>query len=64
MIKSFWRFPTLFRMPRTGPDFFTGRTYRFNLRGALQQYVQDVGHGLRLDEIPAGFVRHWSAKMD
>jgi DEAD/DEAH box helicase domain-containing protein len=44
--------------------FFTGRTYRFNLRSAIQQYVQNVGDGVRLDEIPDGFVRHWMARMD
>jgi DEAD/DEAH box helicase domain-containing protein len=44
--------------------FFTGRTYRFNLRGAIQQYIQEVGDGLRLDEISAGFIRHWRAEMD
>lgn len=44
--------------------FFTGRTYRFNLRSAIQQYVQAGGDGLSLKEIPAGFIRHWSDRMD
>lgn len=44
--------------------FFTSRTYRFNLRSAIQQYVQADGDGLTLKEIPAGFIRYWSSRMD
>ncbi len=43
--------------------FFAGRTYRFNMRSALQQYVQEFGDGSRLDTIPAGFIRHWLSTM-
>ncbi len=44
--------------------FFAARTYRFNLRTALQQHVQEGGAGLTLAELPGAFVRHWSEKLD
>ena len=44
--------------------FFAARTYRFNLRSAIQQCVQEGGAGMKLAEFPKEFVRHWSQKMD
>ncbi len=44
--------------------FFAARTYRFNLRSAVQQFVQDHGAGLRLDAFPAVFVRYWTKRLD
>ncbi len=40
--------------------FFGARTYRFNLRAALQQFVADAGEGMTLDELPGAFVAYWS----
>jgi DEAD/DEAH box helicase domain-containing protein len=42
--------------------FFGARTYRFNFRSALQQYVQSEGKGLSLDQLPNGFIKFWSDK--
>jgi len=53
--------------------FFAGRTYRFNFRGSLQQFVQDYFRknpailktdNLKLDKLPGLFIRFWSEKMD
>ena len=44
--------------------FFRGRTYRFNLRSAIQQFVLEAGDGLSLDEMPISFARHWLERMD
>lgn len=44
--------------------FFGARTYRFNLRGALQQFILDGGEGLTLAELPDRFVDHWSRALD
>ncbi len=43
--------------------FFAARTYRFNLRSALQQFVQEEGEGLTLEALPAAFGRHWRARL-
>jgi len=44
--------------------FFAGRTYQFNLRGAIQKFVQDGGNGLALDKFSNEFIKYWSAHMD
>jgi len=44
--------------------FFAGRTYRFNFRGALQQYVLSETNGHSLATLPEGFIRYWSERMD
>lgn len=44
--------------------FFAARTYRFNLRSAIQQCVQNGASGLSLAELPEAFVRHWSGLLD
>ncbi|MFH1953313.1 MAG: DEAD/DEAH box helicase [Pseudomonadota bacterium] len=43
--------------------FFSGRTYRFNFRIALQRFVQDQGSGLSLSQLPPAFIRYWSEKL-
>ncbi|MEA3333398.1 MAG: DEAD/DEAH box helicase [Pseudomonadota bacterium] len=44
--------------------FFSGRTYRFNFRAALQQAILTCGDGLRLTEVADAFIKHWSAALD
>ena len=44
--------------------FFQGRTYRFNFRSALQQFVSAEGNGLAMSELPNGFERFWLNNMD
>jgi len=44
--------------------FFAARTYRFNLRSAIQQCVQNGASGLSLAELPEAFIRHWSERLD
>jgi DEAD/DEAH box helicase domain-containing protein len=39
--------------------FFTARTYKFNLRAALQQFILAEGDGLRLSELPDRFSKYW-----
>ncbi|ACV62293.1 DEAD/DEAH box helicase domain protein [Desulfofarcimen acetoxidans DSM 771] len=43
--------------------FFSARTYRFNLRTALQCFVQDGGSGLALDDFTGGFAAYWQNRM-
>ena len=44
--------------------FFASRTYRFNFRTALQQFVQAEGDGLSLGDLPGAFITYWSDRMD
>ncbi|MDM8549544.1 DEAD/DEAH box helicase [Desulfobacterales bacterium HSG2] len=44
--------------------FFAARTYPFNFRSALQQFVQAEGENLTLAELPPAFLRYWSERMD
>ena len=39
--------------------FFAARTYRFNLRTALQQVVDRHGEGQHLDQLAQTFIDHW-----
>ncbi|MBI4917346.1 MAG: DEAD/DEAH box helicase [Acidobacteria bacterium] len=39
--------------------FFAARTFRFNLRAALQQFVLAEGDGLALADLPEKFSGHW-----
>ncbi|MFZ4441580.1 MAG: helicase-related protein, partial [Syntrophales bacterium] len=39
--------------------FFAARTYRFNLRGAIQKFLNVQATELSLPEIPADFIRYW-----
>ncbi len=43
--------------------FFAARTYRFNFRAALQQFIMSGGEGLRLSEMRDGFVEYWTRRM-
>lgn len=43
--------------------FFAARTYRFNFRTALQQFVDEKGAGLSLREMPGAFINFYSKKM-
>ncbi|HDM76787.1 MAG TPA: hypothetical protein ENG51_09995, partial [Deltaproteobacteria bacterium] len=43
---------------------FAGRTFRFNLRIALQKCVLDEGNGRTLEELPKTFVQYWSKRLD
>ncbi|MFW5740609.1 MAG: DEAD/DEAH box helicase, partial [Myxococcota bacterium] len=43
--------------------FFTARTYRFNLRAALQQFIVAEGDGLPLDEVPDRFCDDWHRRL-
>jgi len=40
--------------------FFGARTFRFNFRSALQQFVLAEGKGMTLEELPDAFIRYWS----
>ncbi|ABK43864.1 DEAD/DEAH box helicase domain protein [Magnetococcus marinus MC-1] len=44
--------------------FFAARTWKFNFRTALCQFIQHAGQGLTLKELPNAFIKHWSAQMD
>ena len=43
--------------------FFAARTWRFNFRTALCQFIAQAGDGLSLSELPKAFIEHWSARM-
>jgi len=43
--------------------FFGGRTYRFNLRAAIQQVVEVSEKTLSLDKLPAAFVEYWMNRL-
>ena len=44
--------------------FFGARTYRFNFRSALQQFVLKQGAGISLTELPKAFISHWAERME
>jgi len=43
--------------------FFAARTYRFNLRGAIQKFLLEQANELPLTEIPAAFIRFWRERL-
>lgn len=43
--------------------FFNARTWRFNLRSAMQKFVQDSGNGMPLGEFATEFVNYWWEHM-
>jgi DEAD/DEAH box helicase domain-containing protein len=43
--------------------FFSARTYRFNLRSALQQFLLAEGDGLALSDVPERFCDHWQKRF-
>lgn len=43
--------------------FFSARTYRFNLRGALQKYIDAEGAGKSIAKIADGFSRYWQQEI-
>ena len=43
--------------------FFSARTYRFNLRTAIQGFVQDGGNDLALGDFTRSFATYWQARM-
>ncbi|MBE0643508.1 MAG: DEAD/DEAH box helicase [Bacteroidetes bacterium] len=44
--------------------FFTARTWRFNFRTALLQFLQGSNEEHGLDQLPAAFIRHARARWD
>jgi DEAD/DEAH box helicase domain-containing protein len=44
--------------------FFAARTWRFNFRTALCQFIANAGDGLSLTDLPEAFIKHWSDRMD
>ncbi len=44
--------------------FFGARTYHFNFRCALQQFVMESGAGMSLEDIPEAFIQYWSARKN
>jgi DEAD/DEAH box helicase domain-containing protein len=44
--------------------FYGARTWRFNLRTAIQKFVAEKGDGMALSELPSGFIKYWSGKLD
>ena len=45
-------------------SFFNARTWKFGLRGAIEQYLLNGGDGQNLDDFCEGFIRYWHSKMD
>jgi len=43
--------------------FFEGRTYRFNLRAAIQQRVERLDRPTKLVDLPRAFVDYWLARF-
>lgn len=43
--------------------FFSARTYQFNFRSALQQFIEEKGDGLTLAQLPDDFIQHWSQEL-
>ena len=43
--------------------FFTARTWRFNLRAAIQKVVSSAEKEIRLSELPEQFMQYWSEKL-
>jgi len=43
--------------------FFAARTYRFNLRGAIQKFLNEQATELPLTAIPAAFIRFWRERL-
>jgi DEAD/DEAH box helicase domain-containing protein len=44
--------------------FFAARTYRFNLRAAMQQFVMNQNPDLSLEQVMDSFWKYWSDIMD
>ena len=44
--------------------FFNSRTWKFGLRGAIEQYVLNGGDGKSLEDFCLGFINYWHDKMD
>jgi DEAD/DEAH box helicase domain-containing protein len=44
--------------------FYAARTWRFNLRIAIQKYLVEKGDGLELSSLPGAFIEYWSGKLD
>jgi DEAD/DEAH box helicase domain-containing protein len=43
--------------------FFNSRTWRFSLRGAIQQFALDGGSGLSLEKFQNSFIEYWHSKL-
>ena len=43
--------------------FFAARTYRFNLRGAIQKFLNEQATELPLTAIPVAFIRFWRERL-
>lgn len=43
--------------------FFNSRTWKFGIRNAIQQYVNDRGNGLTLSEFSDDFIEFWHKKL-
>ncbi len=44
--------------------FFNSRTWKFGIRGAIQQYIQNGGNGQNLEDFCMGFIKYWHDNMD
>jgi DEAD/DEAH box helicase domain-containing protein len=44
--------------------FFSARTWRFNFRAAICQFIAQSNSDLTLASVPEEFIRHWSNEMD
>jgi len=44
-------------------SFFENRTYRFNVRTALQQFVEQAEDGVKLDDVSGGFIEYWKDRL-
>ena len=43
--------------------FFKARTFRFNLRAAIQKVLQDAGEAIALHELPGRFMTYWQREL-
>src|SRR5262249_18938403 len=43
--------------------FFKARTFRFNLRTAIQKVVQDISSPVPLQDLPRRFLHHWEEQL-
>ncbi len=44
--------------------FYAARTWRFNLRIAIQKLLSKKGDGIKLSSLPGAFIEYWSDKLD
>jgi len=44
--------------------FYSARTWRFNLRIAIQKFLDERGEEIELFSLPEAFIEYWSSKLD